>query len=64
MAGDKSYAILSAEEAASLILTEITRNGRVYLTTGIGNAPTFLDCAMLPDLNLAQFQARHVMAAE
>src|SRR5262249_47122621 len=25
--------------------TEITRDGRVYLTTGIGNAPTFLRCA-------------------
>jgi succinate CoA transferase len=25
--------------------TEITRDGRVYLTTGIGNAPTFLQCA-------------------
>jgi propionyl-CoA:succinyl-CoA transferase len=25
--------------------TEITPEGRVYLTTGIGNAPTFLQCA-------------------
>ncbi len=25
--------------------TEITSDGRVYLTTGIGNAPTFLQCA-------------------
>jgi propionyl-CoA:succinyl-CoA transferase len=25
--------------------TEITHDGRVYLTTGIGNAPTFLHCA-------------------
>jgi succinate CoA transferase len=25
--------------------TEITQDGRVYLTTGIGNAPTFLKCA-------------------
>ena len=25
--------------------TEITPDGRVYLTTGIGNAPTFLQCA-------------------
>src|SRR5271165_4300247 len=25
--------------------TEITRDGRVYLTTGIGKAPTFLQCA-------------------
>jgi len=25
--------------------TEITHDGRVYLTTGIGNAPTFLRCA-------------------
>ena len=33
--------------------TEITTDGRVYLTTGIGNAPTFLQCAerVLIELN-------------
>jgi acyl-CoA hydrolase len=89
MSSDKSYTILSAEEAASLIpsgalvaliieATEISRDSWVYLTTGIGNAPTFLKCAekviielnaylehgaMLPDLNLGQFEAHSVVAA-
>lgn len=35
--GPINFAIIEA--------TEITRDGRVYLTTGIGNAPTFLQCA-------------------
>ena len=35
--GPINFAIIEA--------TEITRDGRVYLTTGIGNAPTFLKCA-------------------
>ena len=32
-------------DVAVIEATEITRDGRVYLTTGIGNAPTFLQCA-------------------
>ena len=32
-------------DVAIVEATEITRDGRVYLTTGIGNAPTFLHCA-------------------
>jgi len=32
-------------DVAIIEATEITRDGRVYLTTGIGNAPTWLRCA-------------------
>jgi len=32
-------------DVAIVEATEITRDGRVYLTTGIGNAPTWLRCA-------------------
>ena len=33
---------LGSIDFAVVEATEITRDGRVYLTTGIGNAPTFL----------------------
>ncbi|MGA7496149.1 MAG: succinate CoA transferase [Isosphaeraceae bacterium] len=36
---------LGSIDFAVVEATEITRDGRVYLTTGIGNAPTFLQCA-------------------
>ena len=32
-------------DVAIIEATEIKPDGRVYLTTGIGNAPTFLACA-------------------
>src|SRR5258705_5530875 len=37
--------ILGPIDFAMVEATEITQDGRVYLTTGIGNAPTFLKCA-------------------
>jgi succinate CoA transferase len=36
---------LGPVDVAIIEATEITHDGRVYLTTGIGNAPTFLQCA-------------------
>lgn len=36
---------LGPVDLAIIEATEITPDGRVYLTTGIGNAPTFLQCA-------------------
>jgi succinate CoA transferase len=36
---------LGSIDFAIIEATEITHDGRVYLTTGIGNAPTFLHCA-------------------
>jgi succinate CoA transferase len=36
---------LGSIDFAVVEATEITHDGRVYLTTGIGNAPTFLHCA-------------------
>lgn len=36
---------LGKVDTAIIEATEITPDGKVYLTTGIGNAPTFLQCA-------------------
>ncbi|QDV36087.1 succinate CoA transferase [Tautonia plasticadhaerens] len=43
-------------DVAVVEATEVTPDGKVYLTTGIGNAPTFLQCA---DEVIIELNARH-----
>ena len=50
--GDIDVAIIEA--------SEVTRDGRVYLTTGIGNAPTFLQCAKKIIIELNRYHSRRL----
>ncbi len=47
---------LGPVDVAIVEATEITPDGKVYLTTGIGNAPTFLQCA---DRVIIELNAHH-----
>lgn len=47
---------LGPVDVAVVEATEVTPDGKVYLTTGIGNAPTFLQCA---DKVIIELNRRH-----
>jgi len=47
-------------DVAIVEATEVTRDGRVYLTTGIGNAPTFLQCAKKVIIELNAYHSRRL----
>src|SRR5262245_58017948 len=44
-------------DVAVVEATEVTPDGRVYLSTGIGNAPTFLHCAKKVIVELNAYQS-------